>query len=527
MVTTLNFKIGIDLPEWRPLAAPQYIGSTTGYGLISDLRNNIDRHPYFYRCGAGAVVFDIYNPISNQWIIRFLNSPALASAYTSGFFMPSQGPRGTIAAGATTSLFTLTTVLPANVGVNQLANRGDGRGFKVRIIGNSAGSSGKTEERIVIGNTGETTTPTIILDNPLSFSPLLGDTYEFLSGKVYTLGASNAVGSWKYYDILTNSFSGNLSIVFLPATWTSSNMVGLDELLVPYDRSPGEGFLGNLVATGSGAATLTGQAVGGDAALLANQYRNFQLRIIQDIGTPTAVGQRRNITSHTAGASPVYTVPAWTVQPSANATYVIENNGNRILVWTNANTNTNTYHINAEPGFAADTWDTTTFAVKPVGSGGFTVQSFSLEPDPATNARHSFMFSPRADTNITFDLFDISGAATGVWTSNITYGNHGTTNTGAGYSHIQDPATMQGRYVYYRGAVSSGTGFYSNQSLYRFDMKNRVQEPYTTLRVPVSAYGVFAYASYIDGNTKLSYIYNDVQNNALNAQFLFSLPIIV
>ena len=67
-----------------------------------------------------------------------------------------------------------------------------------------------------------------------------------------------------------------------------------------------------------------------------NEYRNFQIRIVEDTVNPTAVGQRRNITSHTAGASPVYTVPAWTVTPSANANFVIENNGDRILLWASA-----------------------------------------------------------------------------------------------------------------------------------------------------------------------------------------------
>ena len=74
--------------------------------------------------------------------------------------------------------------------------------------------------------------------------------------------------------------------------------------------------------------------------VLANEYRNFQIRIVQDTVNPTAVGQRRNITSHTAGASPVYTVPAWTVTPSANAIFVIENNGDRILYWGSASSST-------------------------------------------------------------------------------------------------------------------------------------------------------------------------------------------
>ena len=63
--------------------------------------------------------------------------------------------------------------------------------------------------------------------------------------------------------------------------------------------------LSALAATASGASTLTGQATGGDAVVAVNEYRNFQIRIVQDLVTPAAVGQRRIIASHTVGASPV------------------------------------------------------------------------------------------------------------------------------------------------------------------------------------------------------------------------------
>ena len=121
--------------------------------------------------------------------------------------MPAQGPRGVLAAGATTTSVVLSTALPAAVAPNQLANKGNSNGFKIRIIGNSAGGSGKIEERYIIGNTGGTT-PTLYLDSPLSFTPAAGDAYEIRSGRLYMLSAGTlAAGCWKYYDIATNSFS--------------------------------------------------------------------------------------------------------------------------------------------------------------------------------------------------------------------------------------------------------------------------------------------------------------------------------
>lgn len=83
--------------------------------------------------------------------------------------------------------------------------------------------------------------------------------------------------------------------------------------------------------------------------------------------------------SHTAGPSAVYTVPAWTVTPSASAVFVIENNSDRILLWTSVSTSTFTYNI------AANAWDITTFAARPAGQagGGMSCPSFFIRPGAA------------------------------------------------------------------------------------------------------------------------------------------------
>jgi len=526
MSTVLNFKDIVDLPKWRPLATPIGIGRSGQTVFISDPRNNEDRHPFIYIMPGNS----IYNVKNDEW--EQLTSLGLATAVSSAVFMSGQGPRGTIAAGATTTSIPLTTALPATVGVNQLANRGDGRGFKVRIIGNAAGSSGKTEERYIVGNTGQTTTPILTLDSPLSFVPILGDAYEFLSGRIFVLGTTNAAGSWKYYDVLTGSNSGNLSTTNLPASIPDSSLVGLDELYVPYDRNPGEGFFGNLVATATGAASLTGQAAGGDAGVLTNEHRNFQIRIVQDIATPTAVGQRRNITTHTGGPSPVYTVSVWSVQPSATATYVIENNGDRIICWpTNAgagNPGTITYTI------STNSWDIpgTIFTNRPnlPQNGCTSFQSYGIELDPAKNARHSFIFSWRSGN--TLDLFDIAGSSTGTWTQGITYANIpiNLPSFSQGYGATYDPATMQGRYMY---IMATAVGAITSIRTYRFDLKNRVLEPQTLLKpsLAVNDSGTnckyMAQTVYVDGNTKLSFIIILAISTSqfVPASYTFGLPI--
>ena len=303
MPTTLNFKRIIDKPEWRPIAPTQAVHAAGG-SMAQDLRNNTDGHPLLYFLRS-ATALEAYNPYSDDWMA--LGSPALAGAFGAGagcVMMPSQGPRGTIAAGATTTRLTLTTALPAAVGVNQLANRGDERGFRIRIIGNTAGGSGKVEERYITANTAGTT-PTLTLDTALTFTPATGDGYEILSGRVFLLSSGAlAAGAFKHYDVATNSYSGNLSNTNLPTTMsTDSSFIGLDEGYVPYNRTPGTGYFGVITATASASTSITGAVSTLDFAVVANEFRNFQIRIVEDTTTPTSVGQRRNITSHTAGPS--------------------------------------------------------------------------------------------------------------------------------------------------------------------------------------------------------------------------------
>jgi hypothetical protein len=496
MPTTLAFKPLIDLPEWRPIANAPAV-SAAGTQLVAGLRNNSDRGAYVYML-ANATTLWQYDVEDDDWMQ--LGSPALTGTFGAGagaVMMPTQGPRGVLAGGNTTTSIVLSTALPAAVAPNQLANKGNSNGFKIRIIGNSAGGSGKTETAYIIGNTGGTT-PTLYLDSPLSFTPQAGDAYEIRSGRLYMLSAGTlAAGCWKYYDIATNSFSANLATTNLPATLsTDSSFLGLDESYVPYDADPGEGFLGNLTATATAATSITGQAAAGDAAVLANEYRNFQIRIVQDTVNPTAAGQRRNITSHTAGASPVYTVPAWTVTPSANAVFVIELNGDRILYWGSASTSTFTYNI------TANTWDTTTFAARSAAhaAGSIACPSFFMRPDAAKQARHSYVYVFRGAGGAVMDLFDIAGTATGLWTAAIVYGGSGMTFT-TGTTMTPDPFTGSGRF-----AFINPNGL---QRCLKFDVKNRVLSPAFYLRYPSGTAAVgqrMATAMFVDGATKLVFV---------------------
>jgi hypothetical protein len=509
-----TFKKVIDRQMWAQVA-PSPNAHVAGMAMCADMRNTAMRNPYAYQL-ASSTILNRFNIVTKGW--NFIGTPALTGTFgagTSMVFAPSLGLRGTIAAGATTTSVVISTAFPTAIGLNALAGRGGGNevSFKIRIIG---AASGKTEERYITANTGGTT-PTITLETALSFTPASGDTYEILSGRVFMLNAGTlAAGSWRSFETAT-SFFATATQTNLPATVsTDSSIIALDEQYVPYDNQPGEGLVkgtfvydttSNLVALAATAATgttLTGQASGGDAVVAANEYRNFQLRIVQDTVNPTAVGQRRAIASHTAGASPVYTIgAAWTVTPSTSAKYVIEN-PNLIVVRTTGNTTTYTYnyantsYANGTTTLAADTWSTTLFGTAPAAnaSGGMWMQSFGIQPDAARNARHSFQYFFRGGA-ATLDVLDIAGGVNGTWTGAIVY--EGSTTLTTGTTGCYSPFGQQGRMFYMNIYTASAI----NQ-LFRFDVKNRVLYPHTPtdfLQSGTAAVGgrMAAYAA-IDGS---------------------------
>lgn len=529
MAITLNTKPILDKPRFRALSSQPSTSYTASSGagstaICCDLRSRGYADPHLWALVASSTIFQNYNTRNDGW--KNLQFSATIGGTLSGGtgwqFVPSQGPSGTITSGATTTSVVLSTALPAAVEVNQLANRGDGLGYIIRIVDNASGASGKIEERRIVGNTAGTT-PTIYLDTALTFTPTNGSRYEMLSGALYVL-STGASKEWRRHDIATGATSSALSTTNLPGTVGTSytDLVTLDEQHVPITRYPGEGFVVDasavydntagwvkkcLTATATAAGTITGQAAGGDAALLANQYRNFQIRIVEDTSAPTAVGQRRRITSHTAGASAVYTLASnWTVTPSATCKFVIENDNDKIIFLTNSTT---VYNYN----ITANTWDTSTWAARGTaasnGLGSF--QAFGLV-DSLNNIRHSYIYSLRAvgTGGNPVDVLDIAGASTGSWSSFALTPNYTTqittvTSGGAMY----DPLSNEGRYMYFLGTASTNVG---PLNIFRLDLKTKQCQAFTTIPTVGAAVtdGIlnkFGLANLTEGSTSLSFLF--------------------
>jgi hypothetical protein len=514
-----TFKKVIDRLMWAQVA-PAPNAHAAGTSMCVDMRSDVSRNPFVYNL-ISAAILNRFNIVTKSW--SFVINPGLSPALGAGSasaFVPSFAAVGTIAAGATTTRFTLSTALPAAVGLNMLANRGGSGeyGFKIRIIDTTAG---KTEERFIVGNTAGTT-PLITVDNAFTFTPATGARYELLSGRVWMLTTGLLVAaSHRTFEVATNTLA-NRSIANLPATITTdSAAVVLDEQYTPYNCEPGEGMIKGgftydtnivtrmaLTATASGASTLTGQATGGDAVVAANEYRNFQIRIVQDLTTPAAVGQRRIISGHSVGPSPVYNIgTAWTTQPSASAKYVIEQ-PNLLMLRTTATNVVYTYNYtdatinNGTNSIAADAWSITYFGNAPAvhAASGFWMASFGIQPDPARNARHSFCYYWRGGV-ATLDVLDIAGSITGTWAGAITYdGSPGAFPT-TGSTGCYSPYGQEGRMHYINMYAASAV----NQ-IFRFDAKNRVLSPFTPtdfLQSGTAALGgrMAAYAA-IDGTDK-------------------------
>jgi len=481
-----TFKNAIDIQVWRQVY-PAPNAHAAGGCICTDLRNDVSRSPFVMQL-ASATALNRFNILKKGW--QFVQSPALTGTFGAGagaVFAPSMGLMGSIGAACTTTSIVTTTVMTA-VGANMLANRGGGQyGFRIRIKGNAAGSSGKTEERWIVGNS-LGTTPTLILDTPLTFTPVAGDTYEILGGRIYMLSAGlMAAGCFKSFEVAANTLSGNLSIVNLPATVsTDFAAVALDEQYVPYDSQPGEGFVVGtgtydasmlkkcLVATGSAAGTITGQATAGDAAVLANEWRNFQIRIVEDIAIPTSVGQRRVIASHTGGPSAVYSLgAAWTVTPSATAKFVIEY-PNLILLRSSATATVYVYNYtgasitNGTNTIAADAWHTTYFAAAStaMGAGCMLFTAHGIEPDAGKNARASMVHCFRG-ASAAVDILDISNTITGAWVNGAVI--DGAQTIGAGSCGDYAPCSDEGRFAYINVYVAG-----TISQIYRYDVKNRV-----------------------------------------------------
>lgn len=523
-----TFKKVIDRLAWCQVA-PSPNTHAAGQSLCSDLRSDVSRNPFVYQLVSNTIM-NRFNIVTKSWGLAL--NPALAGTFGAGAFScfaPSRGLEGLLLASTSNTSVSIGTDFATSVGVNMLANRGGSGeyGYKIRIIGKIVG---KTEERFITSNSGGTK-PVIGLDSPLSFIPSADDVYEVLGGRVFMHGSgTNASGSFKSMEMASNTLSIATYIPVTPST--DSSILALDEQYTPFDTEPGEGFVHGtyqydsnlttrhaLEATNSDTNKIYGQVTLGDSSVVDNEYRGFQIRIVEDQTTPLAVGQRRIISSNTAGvngvSAPCYTLSSnWTVTPSTSAKYVIEY-PNILLVRCSASASVYVYNYNKETIYStavspvsllSGAWSTTWFPVAPAvhAVGGFFAPSYGIRPDDSKNSRHSFIYWFRGGNTSNVDMLDIAGPNGGTWSPVIVYDGNSTLFT-TGSCTTYAPYANDGRFMYINSYVSSAT----NQ-IHRFDVKNRVMVPFTPTDWIQSGTGVVGnrMASYcaFDGTDKYDVI---------------------
>jgi hypothetical protein len=342
--------------------------------------------------------------------------------------------------------------------------------------------------------------------------------FEILSGRVMMVSAGTvAAGSAKFYDVATNTFSGNnVGVTNLPTAATDTAMVCLDEQHIPAGATSSTGLLGAITAQASGTSTIQSATTQGDTSVLSNEYRNFMIRIVTDTTNKTAIGQRRLIASHTAGDAPTYTIVGqWTVTPSSTCTFVIENS-DYMLYTTGGQTNIYCYHpYGVVGGQAMNTWNTSTIAARGTapGAGTMIFQPFgitlaNLGSATVRNIRHSYIFSFRGGANI-LDVLDIAGGATGSWTNGVAAGAVGAATGLGNFPATALSAGCAGEYA----SQDTGKYFYfqlaGTQYIYRFDAFSRQTTPWAYLQYADASVAVgarIATTCFVDGSTRVPFV---------------------
>lgn len=516
MTTTLGFKNIIDLPRWRP-EAPALGPALNGSCIAADGRNDETGSPFIYFLRSPTIL-EAYNTITGDWIP--LPSPNLTGTLGPGsamVFMPSAGPRGLIAAGSTTTKVNVSTVLPASVAINQLANRGDGIGYMLKVSDAVAGGSGKTEYKRIIGNTAGTA-PSLYLESALSFAPTGAATYEIRSGRLLMVAAGpSAANCYKVFDIATNIILFGTNNSGLPATvGIETVLLHLSENYVTNDRKIGEGLIsggavtydngakGCIQATAFTTTVVTGSGMPAD--IQTNEFRNYQVRIVEDTTTPAACNQRRRIASNTTGATAAFTVySAFTTTPSSSAKFVIENDDDTVILFSGTTATPSSYMVGTDSWSGGPTWAGMGFNM---GAGGFVQHPWGLVRDPNLNYRHSHLtLFPGGGLN-TMYVYDIAGAASGTISASLAYGGKTVNQVfGQGTSWVYDGVTLEGRYLH---CCLNGTG-----RMARYDMKCRTLLQGTYMPYPQGGVGSgnkLSLTTFVDGAVKITGLYQLTQS---------------
>lgn len=429
-IQNFNRKI-LDLKRWTMLTSPAPANTASGAFVVS---SHLAQQRQLLM--LSATLHYLYYPFEDGYIQ--IPSGALAGTFGAGACGTSTcvGPTGTATGGSIDQLFTNLSLARSLAGYQVQITQGPGAGDVRTIAYNTVGANG-----------------TITVTEPFSASPTAATSYRLLTPRWYLLNAGSlAAGSFKFYDFALNTWT-TLSIAGLPATW------GTDGKLVatPSYGDSGEALIFAAGTASAGAAnTLTNAAKN----WTANQWSNFQIRIISGTGA----GQVRTIASNTATV--ITLVANWTVAPDATSAYVIEGNDDFIYLMGNGAVTLYRYSI------SGNAWTTLTptaarSAAPGAGMSGHWVHSVKEDErwqneGAIINGRRIYSF--RGGVSAVLDYYDI---ASNIWVSGVPYAPATETlTTGTKYVYADDYLYIQkdatGRWFRYSLAQQSMVGWSVN-----------------------------------------------------------------
>ena len=466
MATAFNLRKLLHRKAWER-CTPSPVNTATGSFVVSDKNNVIPNSLAYFVQGASAIYR--YDGDEDSWVQ--LPNSGLTGTFGAGACgeFRALGAMGgvftqTATAGGAASITTNRTIVRSLVGRRIRVIAGTGVGFDGTIVSNTLGANAVITTS---GGTFDATTQ-----------------YQIFSGSLWFQNAGAGSG-FGVYDLVTNA-------------WTAKTGTGLtfgtDGQLVSTLSSAGSFFTGT--ASAGGGSTLTGQV---GVAWATNQWANYQVRITGGTG----IGQIRPISSNTATV--ITTASAWTVNPDATSTYVIEGDDDKFYLIGNNAVTMYRYSV------SANTWTTLapTAARAGAAAGGATlnwvdnVAGWTLNPNGSPNnllqagtlvkQNGRYLFSFRGGGTSTLDVYDI---AANTWVSNVAYGNQLETFTIAtssidfgGNIYIQKEST--GRILKFNIDAFTMQAFSTN----------------TDVQIAAVAGQKMFMLPYVDGGTRIEFLY--------------------
>lgn len=367
--------------EWQTMT-PADTATALGGFMVND-NGNTGRFALYV---LSATVHYLYDFEEDAWlpIASGAFSPAIAAGACGTY--SDWSPTYTATGGSTTTI----TVALNTHNLNKYVV-----GKYVEFLSGTAANLGLRREITNISTTGVAGSTITLTIAAAAGAVVNTDTFRVNSGSFFVFTSGVLATSFKRFDIGTMSWGSALSITNLAATWgTDGRMVTTGMYGVSYDSG---------TASAGGATTLTD----GTKSWATDQWISYQVRITGGTG----IGQIRPITDSTGT---VLTVAAWTTNPDATSTYVIEGDENAIYLFGNAAVTVPKYSI------SANTWaniaPTTARAAAPAAgmSADFVGVTGNATWADITNIKNGkYIYSFRGATSA-LDRLSLNGGTSGV-----------------------------------------------------------------------------------------------------------------